>query len=113
MKKTIVLLALFTALLPSVFAASTGDATSRISGALCELYNMLRDLLTPLVVLAIVVAAVAYAGGNVLGQEIGAKAKSWAVNIIVYVGIGILVFVIVPYILQTVAPEFDFTGACA
>ena len=105
-------IALLIALLSLAFAGGTEDVSGRLTGALCILYDTLTSLMGPLLVLVVVVAAVAYAGGNVLGAEVGAKAKSWATNMIIYATIAVIIFFGVPYLLSLIAPELNLQEAC-
>ena len=96
-----------------VVAAEPVNASKRISGALCELYDLMKNIFPPLIVLVVVMAAVIYAAGHVLGQEMGARAKSWALNLIIYTAIGIIIFLLVPWLLGQVVPELNLEKACA
>ncbi|MEM4295524.1 MAG: hypothetical protein QXI89_01910 [Candidatus Anstonellales archaeon] len=103
-------LAVFSYLL---FAQVTGEeAGERIKSALCALVDLLKSVLAPLIILAIVLAAVIYGAGHVLGQEFGARAKSWALNIVIFAAIGIIIYVITPFIFKQLVPEINIETAC-
>jgi drug/metabolite transporter (DMT)-like permease len=99
-------------LILSVIFATTTSPSTRFNDALCNLYGTLKNILPPLIVVVIVLAAVIYAGGNILGQDVGAKSKSWATNMIIYAGISVIIFFVTPYILSYVAPELSLQEAC-
>lgn len=107
---------LFVLLLAASFVvaadATPTDTGQRISGALCQLYDLMKNIFPPLIVLVVVMAAVIYAAGHVLGQEMGARAKSWALNLIIYTTIGIIIFLLVPWLLGQVVPELNLEEAC-
>ncbi len=91
---------------------ASGEAAQRISSALCDLYDLVKSIFGPLIVAIVVLAAVIYAGGHVLGQEMGARAKSWALNLIVYTIIGVILFIILPYLLGKLVPSLDLEKTC-
>jgi hypothetical protein len=94
-------------------AFSTPEAGERITRALCSLVNIFKSIIAPIIVLVIVLAAVIYGAGHVLGQEFGARAKSWALNMVIFAAIGVFLYLILPVLFKQFAPEFDVENACA
>ena len=82
------------------FADDTGAATS-IQAGICSLYRTVDLLLGAVIFVLIVVAAVVYAAGQVMGAETRARASVWATSMIVGAVIGIIIYVLVPTILST------------
>ena len=104
MKKGVQLL--FTALLLSsvVFADagggdSGGGGAPEVVAALTELKNILCGVLGSLIMVLIVLAAIAYAAGHILGAETGARAKVWGQNILIGAGIALVIYIVAPIIL--------------
>ncbi len=90
--------------------------TSTIEAGLCELYNMVNQLLAIVVFVLIVVAAIIYAAGQVMGAETRARASVWATSMIIGAVIGIVIYLLVPMILGTMLPASmsggDITSIC-
>jgi len=93
------------------FAASSADVNAIQSG-LCELYSMVNSLLAVVVFILIVVAAIIYAAGQVMGAETRARASVWATSMIIGAVIGIVIYLLVPIILGTMLGESDLTTKC-
>ncbi len=85
----------------------------RLKGAICQVTDLLKSVLAPLLILVIVLAALTYGAGHVLGQEFGARAKSWALNMIIFAVIGVIIYLVAPFIFKAIAPEIDIETACA
>ncbi len=89
-------------------------AAASIEAGLCDLYNLVNTVLTVVVFLLIVTAAIVYAGGQLLGAETRARASVWATSMFIGALIGVLIFVIMPMILGTMLPaDQDLTTVCA
>ncbi|MBD3389664.1 hypothetical protein GF415_01780, partial [Candidatus Micrarchaeota archaeon] len=86
---------LFGVMLFGLLAANNPDVDS-ISAGLCELYDMVSTLLAVVVFVLIVVAAIVYAAGQVMGAETRARASVWATSMIVGAIIGIVIYLLVP-----------------
>ncbi len=82
-----------------VFA--TTNKTSTIKSGMCELYNMVNQLLAVVVFVLIVTAAIVYAAGQVMGAETRARASVWATSMIIGAVIGIVIYLLVPTIIGT------------
>ena len=83
--------------------------TTSIECGLCELYNMVNQLLAIVVFVLIVVAAIIYAAGQVMGAETRARASVWATSMIIGAVIGIVIYLLVPMILGVMLPA-SMTG---
>ena len=77
------------------------NKTKSIESGLCELYNMVNQLLAVVVFVLIVTAAIVYAAGQVMGAETRARASVWATSMIIGALIGIMIYLLVPTILGT------------
>lgn len=89
------------------FAFAT-DGT-QIETGICELYNIVNTLLAAVVFVLIVLAAIVYAAGQVMGAETRARASVWATSMIVGAVIGIVIYVVVPIVLGAMIPELSST----
>jgi len=94
-------------LLPAVFAflyivgavwASTPDLATGLSNA-CV---MARSALAVGAMLMVVLAAIVYALGQVMGAETRARATVWATAMLTGALIGILIYVLVPWIIKSI-----------
>ena len=93
------------------FAEDT--ATTSIQAGLCELYCLINSVLVIVVFLLIVAAAVVYAGGQLLGAETRARASVWATSMFIGALIGVLIYVIMPMILNAMTgSSVDFATDC-
>ena len=83
------------------FAQPASGAAGSIQAGICSLYSTVNLLLGAVIFVLIVVAAVVYASGQVMGAETRARASVWATSMIVGAVIGIIIYVLVPTILST------------
>jgi hypothetical protein len=92
----------------------TGETgADTIESGLCELYNLVQSILAVVVFILIVVAAVVYAGGQIMGAETRARASVWATSMIVGALIGILIYIVLPIILDQMLPaKHGISEAC-
>ncbi len=88
------------------------DEAESIKAGICGLYNLVNTVLTAVIFLLIVAAAVVYAGGQLLGAETRARATVWATSMFMGALIGVLIYVIVPYVLGMMMPGGAFTTSC-
>jgi hypothetical protein len=79
--------------------AATYSGSSKIEGALCEVYCLVSDLLPVLAFVLFVLAGVAYAAGQFFGAEMRAKAIGLAMNMITGAIIGLILSAVGPNIL--------------
>ena len=91
--------------------SSEPDVTS-ISAGLCQLYLMVEQLLAVVVFVLIVVAAIIYAAGQVMGAETRARASVWATSMIIGAVIGIVIYLLVPMILGVMLGKDTDWNAC-
>ncbi|MEM4295344.1 MAG: hypothetical protein QXS91_00880 [Candidatus Anstonellales archaeon] len=84
-----------------VFAADTTNVTN----ALGSLKTIICGFFGALITVAIVLAAIAYAAGNVMGAEAGARAKVWATNLIMGAAIGVVIYIVAPLVLSTLSGQ--------
>lgn len=90
-------------MLLGLVAATT--ASTEIKEGLCELYNLVKSVLAVVVFVLIVVAAVVYAGGQIMGAETRARASVWATSMIIGALIGVLIYVVLPMVMSSMMPE--------
>ena len=79
--------------------AASPDPGSQVASGVCSLYVLVSTVLTAVIFLLIVAAAVVYAGGQLLGAETRARATVWATSMFIGALIGVLIYVIVPFVL--------------
>ena len=100
------MLFVFTLSLLASFAFAACDPTSP-TGALCTALSQLCGGLNTLVpvaaMLMVLLASVIYATGQMMGAETRARANVWATSALTGAIIGILISVIAPAVLQTIA----------
>ncbi len=89
------------------------NATS-IGTALSGLCTQVQQFLGVALVLMILLAAVTYAVGQIMGAETRARATVWATAMLTGAVIGAIIYVITPYIISQIAPTSGVTtaGAC-
>ncbi len=103
----------------AVLFASLGFATGSpedIKAGICQLYQTVNTILGAVIFVLIVLAAVVYAAGQVMGAETRARASVWATSMIVGAVIGIIIFVLVPPILTMMLGSSgvgDIATACS
>ena len=88
-----------------------GDA-SQIASGICTLYATVQIVLGAVIFVLIVLAAVVYAAGQVMGAETRARASVWATSMIVGAVIGIIIYVLVPPILTAMMGGTPVTIGC-
>ena len=79
------------------------DPTSKLKDALSSLCSGLSQLVPVAAMLMVLLAAVIYATGQMMGAETRARANVWATSCLTGALIGILISVISPAVLQTIA----------
>jgi hypothetical protein len=92
--------------------AAETDPTTSITAGICGLYTLVNTVLTAVIFLLIVAAAIVYAGGQLLGAETRARATVWATSMFMGALIGVLIYVIVPFVLGMMMPGGAFTTSC-
>ena len=99
--KILAIIALFLSGL--VFAPPT-DALEQALGELCR---GVKDLVPVAAMLMIVLAAVIYAAGQMMGAETRARANVWATSCLTGALIGIIIVSITPKVLEFIQPGIE------
>ncbi len=89
---------ILTILLGVTFAEGS---TATLQAAMAQLCTDARTLLAAGAMILIVLAAAVYAIGQVVGAETRARASVWATSMLVGAVIGIVIYLIVPALIQT------------
>ena len=90
----------------------TGGSPTDIQLGICQLYTTVNTILGAVIFVLIVLAAVVYAAGQVMGAETRARASVWATSMIVGAVIGIIIYVLVPPILTAMMGGTPVTIGC-
>jgi hypothetical protein len=106
MKKLAIFVALV--LLGGMLAAS--DPLSSVNSAVNSLCVGLKNLLPIAAMMAIVLAGVIYAAGQMMGAETRARANVWATAALTGALIAIMMAVVGPAVLNIIYPNSAFTG---
>ena len=80
-----------------------GDPNQELQDALTKMCADIQSLIPPLALLLVMSAGVIYAAGQVGGAETRARAANWATSCVTGAFIGILISVIAPTVLSTIA----------
>jgi hypothetical protein len=99
--------------LSMLFGLVVADEASQITSGICGLYNLVSVVLTAVIFLLIVAAAIVYAGGQLLGAETRARATVWATSMFMGALIGVLIYVIVPFVLGMMMGGISGCGVSA
>ncbi|MBI2080062.1 hypothetical protein HYT84_04820 [Candidatus Micrarchaeota archaeon] len=86
----------------SILVAATSKVTGpeTISLALAQTCGTIKGALAIGMLLLVVLAAIVYAVGQVMGAETRARASVWATAMFTGAIIGALIFILVPYVIQ-------------
>jgi len=98
-------------MLLGILFAQNGTDSVGIKAGVCMLADYAKSLMGAIVFALIIMAAIVYAAGQVLGAETRARASVWATAMIVGAVIGIIIFVLLPPILETMLGQ-KITGTC-
>lgn len=113
MSGTAIKLALFAVLIGIIVAQSDFSNGNSIKAGVCLLADTARAIMASVIFALIIMAAVVYAAGQVFGAETRSRATVWATAMIIGAVMGILIFVLVPQILQAFGGmQIDVEGAC-
>jgi uncharacterized membrane protein len=93
-----------------LFVLVVSFATTRVTTALQELKKIVCQFFAALITVCIVLAAIAYAAGNIMGAETGARAKVWATNLIIGAAIGVVMYIVAPIVLGKLTGETAASG---
>ena len=103
MKPKIYVFALIFLLSGMLFATSTTSPTSKLQQALTNLCQGLRQLVPVAAMLMVLLSAVIYASGQMMGAGTRARANVWATSCLTGALIGIMIAVIAPAVLGAIA----------
>ena len=92
----------------SVSLAASGDI-SGIQSGLSALCSQAKSLLLIGTMLMVIMAAVVYSVGQILGAETRARASVWATAMMTGAIIGVIIYVIVPWLLKMIDSSFSAT----
>jgi len=85
------------------FATATdGGGAENIAIALGSLCNLMRQIMAVALVLMIIMAALVYAAGQVMGAETRARASVWATAMFTGALIAAAIYIIVPYVISAI-----------
>ncbi|MDD2655758.1 MAG: hypothetical protein PHQ80_03770 [Candidatus ainarchaeum sp.] len=113
MSGTAIKLALFAIFIGIIAAQSDFSNGNSIKEGICMLADTARAIMASVIFALIIMAAVVYAAGQVFGAETRSRATVWATAMLIGAVIGILIYVLVPQILDTFAGvQVDVQGAC-
>jgi hypothetical protein len=85
--------------------AFAGNPTDQIKTSLSELCGGLRSLVPIAAMLMVLLAAVIYATGQMMGAETRARANVWATSCLTGALIGIIIASVAPAVLSLMAPS--------
>lgn len=83
-----------------------------ITSALTEFCKAARQFLIIGIMLMIILAAAVYAVGQILGAETRARASVWATAMMMGAVIGMLIYLIVPWVIGMMDPTLNVSTAC-
>ena len=84
---------------------------SNIHNAVCVIVDLVKSSMGAVFLVLIVLAAIVYAAGQVMGAETRARANVWATSMFVGAIIGGLIFLIVPLFLSQLLGQ-DIADSC-
>ncbi len=103
MKKGLVAFALMLIFAGVVMASS--DPAAKLENAIDQLCGTAIAILGAAVMLLVVLAAVVYGIGQVMGAETRARASVWATSMIIGAVIALIIYVVLPTVLATLMGE--------
>ncbi|MCX8174606.1 MAG: hypothetical protein N3E51_00160 [Candidatus Micrarchaeota archaeon] len=83
--------------------AFAADPTSMLKNALSQLCEALRDLVPIAAMLMVLLSAVIYAVGQMMGAETRARANVWSTSCLTGALVGLLISTIAPAVLSIIA----------
>lgn len=90
------------------FALTAEDTGIQIEKAICEIVCIVEMVMGAVMLILIVLAAIIYAAGQVLGAETRARANVWATTMFVGAIVGGLIYLVVPIFINTLTSgSFD------
>ena len=101
-------------MLVSLVSVATGvDASVGLTSALTSLCSLSQTFLGIASMLLIVLAGAIYAIGQILGAETRARATVWATAMLTGAIIGILIYILAPFIIRTLLADGSTGNPCA
>ncbi len=97
-------------LLLNLFSVSFADATSQIKSAMTELCEVAQSFLILSAMVLIVLAGAIYAIGQIMGAETRARAAVWATAMLTGAIIGLVIYLVTPYVISTLLPKGTSTS---
>ncbi|MFA5049779.1 MAG: hypothetical protein WC501_02115 [Candidatus Micrarchaeia archaeon] len=99
--KNLIIFLILVGLISSVPTAPDIDVTAnpeatQIKNAICEIVNIVETVMGAVMLILIVMAAIIYAAGQVMGAETRARANVWATSMFLGAIIGGLIYLVVP-----------------
>ncbi|MFA5049782.1 MAG: hypothetical protein WC501_02130 [Candidatus Micrarchaeia archaeon] len=88
------------------------DETVRLKNAICVVVDLVKSLMSAVFLILIVLSAIIYGAGQILGAETRARANVWATSMFLGAIIGGLIYLVVPLFMNEIMGE-DVTVACA
>jgi hypothetical protein len=74
----------------------SADGSDQIGGAICSIIKIVETVMGAVMLILIVMAAIIYAAGQVMGAETRARANVWATSMFLGAIIGGLIYLVVP-----------------
>ena len=94
-----------------LFAGVVLAGSTRIQNAIAQLCQDAQTILGAAVMLLVVLAAVVYGIGQVMGAETRARASVWATSMIIGAVIALVIYLVVPMIIGQLVPGGSGGGA--
>ena len=92
--------------------SAAGESTT-IKSAMCSIVRLVRSVMGAVMMVLILLAAIIYAAGQVMGAETRARANVWATSMFVGAIVGALIYLVVPLFLSFFIPNTtDITTIC-
>ena len=99
---------------PKDSSGSSDDVAQRFGNAACFLVYIAKNLMGAMFLVLIILAAIVYAGGQLLGAETRARATVWATAMFMGAIIGGIIYLLIPAILNQLmfGGDGDITQCC-
>jgi len=99
--------------LASMLYAQASSPLSNVAAAMSDLCTGVKTLIPVASMLMLVIAAVIYAAGQMMGAETRARANVWATAALVGALIGVLIVAIAPAVIGAIYyPRSSFANVC-
>jgi len=87
-------------ILLNLIGLMSADAQGNIGNAVCQIVVIVQTVMGAAMLVLIVLAAIVYAAGQVMGAETRARANVWATSMFVGAVVGALIYIVVPVFLS-------------